>query len=146
MGGSRAWGWPSPGPALRWVTLSAYVPQCFIEQDRTADSQRDDDGGHDPERRAPKADTQRYDHRDQHDDGLKADVVSTESLLNYLYVEGETDTYEFRLAFEHLAQEALDPEESRELIVRSARQLWELPVWELPAGHRFIRTTIAGMG
>ncbi len=73
-------------------------------------------------------------------------VVSTESLLNYLYVEGETDTYEFRLAFEHIAQEALDPEESRELIVRSARQLWELPVWELPAGHRFIRTTIAGMG
>jgi transcriptional regulator with XRE-family HTH domain len=55
------------------------------------------------------------------------DVVSTESLSNYLYVEGETDTYEFRLAFEHLAQESLGPEESREFILRLARQLWELP-------------------
>jgi transcriptional regulator with XRE-family HTH domain len=55
------------------------------------------------------------------------DVVSTESLRNYLYVEGETDTYEFRLAFEHLAQESLGPKESREFILRLARQLWELP-------------------
>ncbi len=54
------------------------------------------------------------------------DVVSTESLRGYLYVEGETDTYEFRRAFEHLAQEALGPEESREFILRTARQLWEL--------------------
>jgi len=55
------------------------------------------------------------------------DVVSTESLGNYLQVEGETDTYEFRRAFEHLAQKALGPEESREFILRIARQLWELP-------------------
>jgi transcriptional regulator with XRE-family HTH domain len=54
------------------------------------------------------------------------DVVSTESLRQYLYVEGETDTYEFRLAFEHLAQESLGPEESREFILRTARQLWAL--------------------
>jgi transcriptional regulator with XRE-family HTH domain len=54
------------------------------------------------------------------------DVVSTEGLGNYLYVEGETDTYEFRRAFEHLAQRALGPEESREFILRIARQLWEL--------------------
>jgi transcriptional regulator with XRE-family HTH domain len=54
------------------------------------------------------------------------DMVSTESLTNYLYVEGETDTYEFRLAFEHLAQEALDREESQELVLRTARQLWTL--------------------
>jgi hypothetical protein len=54
------------------------------------------------------------------------DVVSAESLINYLYVEGETDTYEFALAFEHLAQESLGPEESRELILRTARQLWAL--------------------
>jgi transcriptional regulator with XRE-family HTH domain len=55
------------------------------------------------------------------------DVVSTESLRNYLYVEGETDTYEFRLAFEHLAQESLGPEESRDFILRTARQVWTLP-------------------
>jgi transcriptional regulator with XRE-family HTH domain len=54
------------------------------------------------------------------------DVVSTESLRQYLYVEGETDTYEFRLAFEHIAQDALGPEESRELILRTARRLWAL--------------------
>ena len=35
------------------------------------------------------------------------DVVSIETMGNYLYVEGETDTYEFRRAFEHIAQEAL---------------------------------------
>lgn len=55
------------------------------------------------------------------------DVVSTESLRGYLYVEGETDTYEFRRAFEHLAQETLGPEQSREFILRTARQLWALP-------------------
>jgi transcriptional regulator with XRE-family HTH domain len=54
------------------------------------------------------------------------DVVSAESLINYLYVEGETGTYEFVLAFEHLAQESLEPEESRELVLRIAEQLWAL--------------------
>jgi transcriptional regulator with XRE-family HTH domain len=54
------------------------------------------------------------------------DVVSTENLSNYLYVEGETDTYEFEQAFQHLTQESLDPEESREFILRTARQLWSL--------------------
>ncbi len=52
------------------------------------------------------------------------DVVSEESLRGYLYVEGETDSYAFRRAFEHLAQEALGPDESREFILRTARQLW----------------------
>jgi transcriptional regulator with XRE-family HTH domain len=54
------------------------------------------------------------------------DVVSTEALTNYLNVEGETDTYEYRLAFEHLAQESLDPEKTREFVLRTARQLWAL--------------------
>jgi hypothetical protein len=53
------------------------------------------------------------------------DVVSAESVHAYLYVEGETDTHEFRLAFERLAQDTLDPEESREFILRTARQ-WAL--------------------
>jgi transcriptional regulator with XRE-family HTH domain len=55
------------------------------------------------------------------------DVVRIESLRNHLYVEGETDTYEFRLAFDHLAQESLSPEESLEYISRTAQQLWSLP-------------------
>jgi transcriptional regulator with XRE-family HTH domain len=66
------------------------------------------------------------------------DVVSAESLINYLYVEGETDTYEFALAFEHLAQESLDPEESREFVLRTARELWALSarVRLNPMSHR----------
>ena len=52
------------------------------------------------------------------------DVVSAESAQAYLYVEGETDTYEFRLAFERLARDALEPNKSREFILRIARQLW----------------------
>jgi transcriptional regulator with XRE-family HTH domain len=67
------------------------------------------------------------------------DVVSTEGLRNLVYVEGETDTYEFRLAFEHIARESIDPEESLEFIVRAARQLWTLP-----AGHNSIWCAIAG--
>jgi transcriptional regulator with XRE-family HTH domain len=55
------------------------------------------------------------------------DVVSTESLTNYFYIEGETDTYEFRLAFEQLARESLAPDESRELILRTAQERWQLP-------------------
>ena len=54
------------------------------------------------------------------------DVVSTEGMRNYLFVEGETDTYEFRRAFEHIEREALRPDESRELILRINRQLWNI--------------------
>jgi transcriptional regulator with XRE-family HTH domain len=52
------------------------------------------------------------------------DVVSAENVRAYLYVEGETDTYEFRLAFEQLARESLGPDESREFIRHIAGQLW----------------------
>ena len=52
------------------------------------------------------------------------DVVNTEILNSELYVEGETDTYEFRLAFEHLVKESLTPAESRDLILRTAREMW----------------------
>jgi transcriptional regulator with XRE-family HTH domain len=55
------------------------------------------------------------------------DVVNTEFLSNQLYVEGETDTYEVRLAFEHLVGESLTPAESQELILRTARQIWAGP-------------------
>jgi hypothetical protein len=54
------------------------------------------------------------------------DVVSAEVVRSYLYIEGETDTFEFTLAFEQLARDALGTEESKEFILRSARELWEL--------------------
>jgi transcriptional regulator with XRE-family HTH domain len=52
------------------------------------------------------------------------DVVDTEILSSALYVEGETDTYEFRLAFEHLANESLPPAQSQDLILRTAQKMW----------------------
>lgn len=54
------------------------------------------------------------------------DVVSAESVHAYLYVEGETDTHLFKLAFDVLAQDALGPQQSREFILRTAQQLWAL--------------------
>jgi transcriptional regulator with XRE-family HTH domain len=52
------------------------------------------------------------------------DVVNTEILGSELHVEGEKDTYEFRLAFEHLTAESLSPAESRDLIIQIAREMW----------------------
>jgi transcriptional regulator with XRE-family HTH domain len=52
------------------------------------------------------------------------DVVSIEHLSDELYVEGDTDTYMFRLAFGHLADESLSPVDSRELILAIAEQAW----------------------
>ena len=45
------------------------------------------------------------------------DVVSIEHMSKEVYVEGETDTYQFKLAFDHRAEESPTPPESRELIV-----------------------------
>jgi transcriptional regulator with XRE-family HTH domain len=53
------------------------------------------------------------------------DVVSLEHLKGELYVEGDTDTYQFRLAFSHLTEESLSPSESLDLIAETAGQLWE---------------------
>jgi hypothetical protein len=53
------------------------------------------------------------------------DVVSLEHLNNELHVEADTDTYQFRLAFDHLAGESLSPQESRDLILTAASQVWE---------------------
>jgi transcriptional regulator with XRE-family HTH domain len=51
------------------------------------------------------------------------DVVSLEHVTNELYVEGDTDTHQFRLAFDHLAEESLSPQESRELILTTSRRV-----------------------
>jgi transcriptional regulator with XRE-family HTH domain len=52
------------------------------------------------------------------------DVVSTEHLQSDLYFEGEADTHEYRLAFAALSDAALGPEQSRELISKTAEQAW----------------------
>ena len=52
------------------------------------------------------------------------DVVSLEHLNNELYVEGDTDTHKFMLAFNHLTKESLSPSESRDLILTTSRKLW----------------------
>ena len=49
------------------------------------------------------------------------DVVSLEHLNDELYVEGDTETYQFRLAFNHLTEECLSPSESQELILTTCK-------------------------
>jgi len=53
------------------------------------------------------------------------DVVSLEHVSNELHVEGDTDTYQFRLAFNHLAEESLSPQESQDLILTVSEQVWD---------------------
>jgi transcriptional regulator with XRE-family HTH domain len=52
------------------------------------------------------------------------DVVSSEQLQSNLHFEGEADTHQYRLAFQALSDAALDPEQSRELILRTSQQVW----------------------
>jgi transcriptional regulator with XRE-family HTH domain len=52
-----------------------------------------------------------------------SDVVSNEAVTDELRIEGETDTYAYRLIFNAFAEAALSPEDSRELILEKAR-LW----------------------
>ncbi len=52
------------------------------------------------------------------------DVVSLEHVSNEFHVEADTETHQFRLAFDHLADESLAPSESRELILTTSRQVW----------------------
>jgi len=57
--------------------------------------------------------------------GRLGDVVSTEGMEQYVYIEGEADTYVFRLFFDEFAVAALSPDASRQLIEETARRLWE---------------------
>jgi hypothetical protein len=52
------------------------------------------------------------------------DVVSSEQLQSNLQFEGEADIHQYRLAFQALSDAALDPEQSRELIQQTSRQVW----------------------
>jgi transcriptional regulator with XRE-family HTH domain len=57
------------------------------------------------------------------DAGLK-DVVSTEHLRNDFSLEGEKDTYLHWVAFQMLARASLDPDRSKELILKTAVSHW----------------------
>jgi transcriptional regulator with XRE-family HTH domain len=53
------------------------------------------------------------------------DVVITEQLRNSVTLEGERETYLHRIAFRSLSEAALDPAESRALILKTADAYWE---------------------
>ena len=57
------------------------------------------------------------------DAGLK-DVVSTEHLRNDFSLEGEKDTYLHWVAFQMLARASLDPDRSKDLILKTAESHW----------------------
>jgi hypothetical protein len=53
-----------------------------------------------------------------------ADVVSTEGVTSELYVEGESDTYLYRLVFQGLVNTSLSPEDSQYLVRQTADRCW----------------------
>jgi transcriptional regulator with XRE-family HTH domain len=56
--------------------------------------------------------------------GKLGDVVSTEGVTDQISIEGETDTYFFRLIFDAFVAASLPPGDSRELILETAQRLW----------------------
>ena len=52
------------------------------------------------------------------------DVVYVEQLDNNLYIGDVTETNNYRVTFERLRAAALDPSQSRDLVVSTARQMW----------------------
>jgi transcriptional regulator with XRE-family HTH domain len=60
-------------------------------------------------------------------DAMLQDVVSTEQLKSGSTLEGERETYLHRIAFQMLADAALDPVASRSLILETAESYWRGP-------------------
>lgn len=67
----------------------------------------------------------------EHETSKLGDVVTTEGIENHIYIEGETDTYIFRLFFRAFAEAALSLDDSRGLILETTRRLWESDVAHL---------------
>jgi hypothetical protein len=57
-------------------------------------------------------------------DAMLQDVVSTEQLRSGFILEGERETYLHRIAFQSLADAALDPATSKALILEIAETHW----------------------
>lgn len=60
----------------------------------------------------------------QDEAGKLGDVVMTEGQGNNLSIEGETDTYIYRLIFSGWLEASLSPDESRDLILQTSRRVW----------------------
>jgi transcriptional regulator with XRE-family HTH domain len=58
------------------------------------------------------------------DDVMLPDVVIAEQLRSSVTLEGERETYLHRIAFQTLSEAALDPAESRALILQTAESYW----------------------
>jgi transcriptional regulator with XRE-family HTH domain len=58
------------------------------------------------------------------DDAMLPDVVIAEQLRSSVTLEGERETYLHRIAFQTLSDAALDPAESRALILQAAESYW----------------------
>jgi hypothetical protein len=54
------------------------------------------------------------------------DVVSVAHLRDELYVEGDTDTHQFTLAFDHLRAETYSPSDSRQSILTTCQRMWNI--------------------
>jgi transcriptional regulator with XRE-family HTH domain len=52
------------------------------------------------------------------------DIVTVDHLMGNFYLEGDEDTNKFRVTFEHLIASSYDPALSRDLIRRTAQQVW----------------------
>jgi hypothetical protein len=52
------------------------------------------------------------------------DVVTVEHLDREYLIEDAADTNKYRVTFERLQAEALEPDESLNLIVRAAAEIW----------------------
>ena len=57
-------------------------------------------------------------------DAMLQDVVATEHMRSGFTLEGERETYLHRIAFETLAEAALDPQASKALILETAESRW----------------------
>lgn len=53
------------------------------------------------------------------------DVVRVESVKSQIYVEGETDTYNFSLVFRALQEAALPQADSKRFILEAAERMWQ---------------------
>jgi transcriptional regulator with XRE-family HTH domain len=60
----------------------------------------------------------------QDNETVLRDMVSLERLQSEIYFEGESETFQYRLAFASLTQEALSPADTLELIAERAQRVW----------------------
>lgn len=58
------------------------------------------------------------------DEATMLDIAWIEHVKSAVYVEGETDTFQYQLMFEAITESSLEPEDSMDLIETIARRVW----------------------